>query len=131
MRVLVLSLVMASAVGCAHSSAAPQQTLAFPKSDARDLGPIDRLVVKVTCGHVSSLRNIPELYHVEMGYEIPTENVLEAEPRLGAAAVTLPRWDGVVAVLSESKECFAVTVEAEGRTGQHRRWTGRQLGLSK
>jgi hypothetical protein len=130
-RVLALLVVVIVFAVCSASSAATERTLTFPKSAASELGQIDKLVVRVACGHVSSLRNIPELYNIEMRYEIPTENTFEAGPRLGAAAVELPRWNGVIAVLSESDDCFAVKVEAEGRTGQIRQWTGRQLGLPK
>jgi hypothetical protein len=106
--------------------------LRFPPEDARALGQIDRLTVSVRCSWISSLRNVPELYNIQMGYDIPTENVLEAEPRLGAAAVELLRWTGVVGVHipdGDAKSCFEVTVTAEGRSGAERTWTGRQLGL--
>jgi hypothetical protein len=70
-----------------------------------------------------------------MGYDIPTENVLEAKPRLGTAAVELSRWNGVVGVQlpsdADRKSCFNVTVTAEGRSGVTRAWGGAQLGLPK
>ena len=123
--------VIISIVCFAVSSPAPERRLTFPKSAANELEQIDKLIVRVSCGHVSSLRNIPELYNIEMGYEIPMKNILEARPRLGAAAVELPRWDGVIAVISESDDCFAVKVEIEDRNGKSRQWTDRQLGLTK
>lgn len=132
MRLLTLFVVIIAVAICTSaSSLAPAQTLTFPSGVARELGPIDKLVVVVSCGYVSGLRNIPELYNIEMGYDIPTENTFEARPRLGAAAVELPRWNGVIEVLSSSDDCFAVKVEAEGRTGKKRQWSGRQLGLTK
>ena len=125
-------LVLGAYAVCAAAGSPPRElTLKFPDNATSALGQIERLVVKVSCGRISSLRHVPELYNIEMGYEIPTENVLEARPRLGAAAVGLSRWSGVIGVLSESDDCFAVSVAAEGRTGQSRQWTGRQLGLTQ
>jgi hypothetical protein len=96
--------------------------LPLPLNEAKALGQIDRLVVTVACSWISGLRNVPELYNVNMGYEIPAENVLGAKPRLGAAAVELSRWSGVVGVRipsdADSRSCFKVTVTAEGRSGK-------------
>jgi len=108
-----ITLPATSVLCCALSSTVPERTMAFPKIAAIELGQIDKLIVRVSCGRVSSLRDIPELYNIEMRYEIPTENIFEAEPRLGAAAVELSRWNGVIAMLSESDGCFAVKVEAQ------------------
>ncbi len=51
-----------------------------------------------------------------MGYDMPTENVFEARPRLGAAAVDLSRWSGVIGIRTpadaDSLSCFSVTVTA-------------------
>jgi hypothetical protein len=109
--------------------------LQLPVSDAKALGQIDRLEVTVTCSWISGLRNVPELYNIQMGYDIPTENVLDAQPRLGAAAVNLSQWSGVIGVHvpldDDRKSCFKVTVIAEGRSGVRRQWNGRQLGLQR
>lgn len=109
--------------------------LQLPASEAKSLGQIDRLVVTVACGWISALRNVPELYNVNMGYDIPSQNVLDAQPRLGAAAVELPSWSGVVGVRlpsdADGKSCFKVTVTAEGRSGKKREWEGSQLGLPR
>ena len=109
--------------------------LEFPARDVRALGQIDKLVVTVTCSWISDLRDVPELYDIEMGYTIPTENVLEARPRLGAAAVELSKWNGVFGIRTPSdpdtRSCFTVTVRAEGRSGTERHWTGEQLGLKR
>lgn len=109
--------------------------LRLPASEAKSLGQIDRLVVTVACGRISVLRNVPELYSVNMGYDIPSQNMLDAQPRLGAAAVELSGWSGVVGVRLPSdagrKSCFKVTVTAEGRSGKKREWDGSQLGLPK
>ena len=72
--------------------------MVFPERDAKALGQINRLVVKVSCSWISALKDVPELYHIEMGYQIPTENVLEAGPRLGGSAVGLSRWSGVIGI---------------------------------
>jgi|SRR5216110_682444 len=120
-------------VPCVASEQAYVHFLKFPVADAASLGQIDKLVVTVSCSWIAALKNVPELYNIEMGYDMPTENVLEARPRLGAAAVDLPRWSGVIGVRvpldSHAKSCFAVTVTAEGRKGAERQWTGQQLGL--
>lgn len=121
------------------SIAADQQKdtyfLRLPSSEAKSLGQIDRLVVTVSCGWISALRDVPELYNVNMAYDIPSRNVLEARPRLGAAAVELSGWSGVVGVRlppdADRKSCFKVTVTAEGRSGENREWDGAQLGLPK
>ena len=131
MRIVMILVVIISIISFAAGSSAPERTVDFPRSAANDLGQIERLVVKVACGRISSLRNIPELYNIEMEYDIPTENILEARPRLGAAAVELSRWDGVIAVSSDSDDCFSVKVEIEGSTGKRIKWTDRQLGLGK
>ena len=131
LRFATLLILGAYAVSAAAGSFPRELTLKFPDNAASALGQIDKLVVKVSCGRISSLRHVPELYDIEMEYEIPTQNVLEARPRLGSAAVGLSRWSAVIQVLSEAEDCFAVSVAVEGRTGQSRQWTGRQLGLTK
>ena len=107
--------------------------LTFPRSEAEALGQIDKLNVTVACSWIASLKGVPELYNIEMGYDMPTQNLLEAWPRLGAAAVELMDWSGVIGVRlppdADAKSCFAVTVTAEGREGMTRTWKGRQLGL--
>ncbi len=130
-RSIALLAVVAFAVCATVSSPAPEHTLTFPKSAASKLGRINKLSLKVACGHISSIRNIPELYNINMGYEIPTENIFEAWPRLGAAAVELTRWNGVISVISESDDCFSVSAEAEDFDGVRRHLNGRQLGLAK
>ena len=131
MRLITLLAIITSLVCAAVSSSAAEHILRFPKSAVSELGPIDKLNVTVACGHISSLRNIPGLYDIEMEYDMPTEITFEARPRLGASAVELSHWDGVIAVLSESDACFAVKVEVEGHTGKSLKWTDRQLGLTK
>jgi hypothetical protein len=116
-------------------AAPPSQVhfLNFPKSDLEALGQIDKLNVAVDCSWIASLKGVPELYNIEMGYHMPMQNLLEARPRLGAAAVTLSEWSGVIGVrvpsFADAKSCFAVTVTAEGREGVARTWKGKQLGL--
>jgi len=109
--------------------------LALPLVEAKALGQVEKLVVTVSCSWISSLKNVPELYDIKMGYDIPMENFFEAEPRLGGAAVDLSKWDRVVGVRipqdNDSKKCFRVTVVAEGRLGAHRQWDGAQLGIPK
>jgi hypothetical protein len=109
----------------------------FPNGDIERLGQIDKLTVTVACSQISKLTNIPELYDIRMGYEMPTRNDFEATPRLGAAAVDLRRWSNVIGVLipadSDGASCFSVTVTAEGRgvgiTEITQKWTGHELGF--
>lgn len=135
---LPATLCIAMYCGAACVATSQQQTtdfLQFPARDVADLGPIDRLVVTVNCSWISDLREVPELYNIEMGYDTPTVNVLSARPRLGAAAVDLSKWSGVVGVHvpadADRKPCFGVTVMAQGRSGTTRQWTDGQLGLKK
>jgi hypothetical protein len=125
-----LSLVTAP---CLAAPPAQIHFLTFPKSDVEALGQIDKLNVTVDCSWIASLKGVPELYNIEMGYDMPTQNLLQARPRLGAAAVVLTEWSGVIGVRVPSdtgaKSCFAVTVTAEGREGVVRTWRGKQLGL--
>lgn len=131
MRFITLMVVIISAVCLALSTPPAEHTIQFPKNAAAGLGQISKLAVTVSCGRISSLQNIPELHNIEMEYDITTENTFKARPRLGASAVELRRWDGVISVFSEAEDCFAVKVEAEDMTGKHRQWTDSQLGLTK
>jgi hypothetical protein len=126
----LLSLVTAP---CLAAPPAQVYFLTFPKSEVEALGQIDKIDVVVDCSWIASLKGVPELYNIVMGYEMPTQNLLEARPRLGAAAVTLTEWNGVIGVRvpsdADAKSCFAVTVTVEGREGVTRIWRGKQLGL--
>ena len=75
-------------------------------------------MVTVDCGWIEGLRNVPEHYNIEMGYDMPTVNVLEARPRLGAAAVSLKEWSGVITATGRERSCFGVAIHAEGRNGE-------------
>jgi len=128
-----IALLLLVAVPCAGAPAARVHFLTFPKPDAEALGQIDKLNVTVDCSWIASLKGVPELYNIEMGYDMPTQNLLQARPRLGAAAVELMEWSGVIGVRippdADEGSCFAVTVTAEGREGVTRTWKGKQLGL--
>ena len=134
-RAIFVTLLLASWTCVATDQEKDTHFLRFPSNEAKSLGQIDRLVVTVACGWISALRNVPELYNVNMGYDIPSENVLDAQPRLGAAAVELSGWSGVIGVRlpsdADRKSCFKVTVTAEGRSGEKREWDGAQLGLPR
>ena len=124
-----------SLLGAPCLAAPPVQVhnLTFPKSEFEALGQIDKLNVTVDCSWIAALKGVPELYSIEMGYDMPTQNLLEARPRLDAAAVTLKEWSGVIGVRippdADARSCFAVTVTVEGREGVTRTWKGKQLGL--
>jgi hypothetical protein len=79
------------------------------------------------------LQHVPELNEIEMGYDNPSVSTLEATPRLGASAVDLSHWNGVIGVRlpsdSDARSCFKVKVTVEGRSGARGEWSGRQLGL--
>jgi len=133
LRIIILFTVLAEP--CLASPPAQVHFLTFPKSDAEGLGQIDELDVKIDCSWIASLKGVPELYNIEMGYDMPTQNLLEARPRLGAAAVELREWSGVIGIRippdGDAKSCFAVTVTVEDRNGVTRTWSGKQLGLPK
>jgi len=126
---------------CAAAEQSQVFFLKFPAADSALLGQIEKLEVTVSCSWVVSLKNVPELYNIRMGYEMPTENLLEATPRLGAAAVDLSRWSGVIGVRyppdADARSCFEVKVRAVGRevpTGielPEQIWSGKQLGLPR
>ena len=134
-RATLATLLLASWTCAAAEQPKDTYFLRLPPGESNSLGQVDRLVVKVACGWISALRNVPELYNVNMGYDMPSENVLEAQPRLGAAAVELPAWSGVIGVRlpsdADRKSCFKVTVTVEGRSGETREWDGSQLGLPR
>jgi len=131
----IIALLSLLAAPCLAAPPAQVHFLTFPKSDAEALGQIDKLNVTIDCSWIASLKGVPELYNIEMGYDMPTQNLLEARPRLGAAAVTLTEWSGVIGVRippdADAKSCFAVTVTVEGREGVTRTWSGKQHGLSE
>src|SRR5262245_11021988 len=115
MSFILRIVVLASLVVLPCSAGEPSRLhfLVFPKSDVAVLGQLDKLNVTVDCSWIVSLKGVPELYDIEMGYDMPTQNLLEARPRLGAAAVTLAQWSGVIGVRippdADAKSCFAVT----------------------
>jgi hypothetical protein len=131
----ILALLSFAAAPCVAAPPEHIHFLTFPESDAEALGQIEKLKVTVECSWIASLKGVPELYNIEMGYERPTQNLFEARPRLGAAAVTLAGWNGVIGVRipsdADSKSCFAITVTAEGREGVSRTWKDKQFGLPK
>ena len=106
---------------CAFPAAAASDTLShtvkFSAAQSEAVGAVEKLVVTVSCGSIVTLQNVPELYNLEMGYDLPTVNVLEARPRLGGAAVSLTRWSGVVTATG-SGSCFSVAVHVEGRASE-------------
>jgi hypothetical protein len=128
-RSALIGLAFACTAIAAAPSPGPEHPLSLPAEAAASLGVIDKLIVKVTCGRISGLRDVPDLYNIEIGYDSPSEVTLQSWPRLGAAAVSLGRWSQVVRVRSEDKVCFSVKVTVEGRTGETRSWNGKQLGV--
>ncbi len=103
--------------------------LRFPAADLRARGVIDKVLVTVDCGSISGLRNLPALYDVSLSYDIPTQHIFEAVPRLGSAAVMLTEWNDVIGVRlpadADAQSCFKVDVVAESsQTGVARHWVG-------
>jgi hypothetical protein len=112
--VAVLATCISPAFG--QSAKAVRHTVTFTPAQSAAVGYVERLVVTVDCGWIDALRNIPELYNIEMGYEMPTQNILEARPRLGAG-VPLAEWSGGITATGDPA-CFGVIVHAEGRNGE-------------
>jgi hypothetical protein len=131
LRIVVLAVI--GLAPCLAAEPARIHFLTFPQTDMERLGQIDTLEVTVDCSWIAALKAVPELYNIEMGYDVPTQNVLQARPRLAAAAVGLAQWSDVIGVRvpqdADAKSCFAVTVTAVGREGMVRTWKGKQLGL--
>jgi len=129
----ITTLIALAAGPCLAAPSAHIHFLTFPKSDLQALGKIESLRVTVDCSWIASLKDVPELYNIEMHYDMPTQNLLEARPRLGAAAVGLKDWSSVIGVRvptdADARSCFAVSVTAEGRYGVSRTWQGKQLGI--
>lgn len=133
MKRLWFAFVVLGSVFALPATAAPPTEgvlIRFPRATADTLGPVDKLVIAVTCGSISGLADVPALYDVEIEYDISTRVTLEARPRLGAAAVGLMQWSSVVKVRPADGGCFRVDVSAEGRSGVAH-WTGKDLGLAK
>jgi len=107
--------------------------LRLPLAKAKALGAIDSIHAEVSCSWISGLRNVPDLYELKMGYDVPMVNEFDAEPRLGSAAVNLVAWDGVIGVRvppdADSRSCFDVKVSLRGRSGGVLNLSGKQLGL--
>ena len=70
MRFMTLFAVLVFGVCSAASSPAFEGTVTFPKIADGELGYVDKLVLTVACGRVSSLHNIPELYNIEMWLKV-------------------------------------------------------------
>ena len=100
-----------------ESAKVVRHTVTFTPAQSAAVGAIEKLVVTVDCGWIETLRAIPELYNIRMRYDMPTQNILEARPRLGAAAVTLHEWSGGITATGPEPDCFGVIVHAEGRKG--------------
>ena len=137
MRVVLRTLLVLAVLASIPSVAADQpqvRFLKFPAADVAFLGQIHKLYVTVSCASIATLNNVPELYNIRMGYDLPTHHVFEATSRLGAAAVDLSRWSEVIGISvpgdTDSKSCFTVKVIAQGFNGYRREWYGPQLGVS-
>ena len=121
-------------IGPSYAAGAGQgYYLRLPLAKAEALGAIESIHVEVSCSWISGLRNVPGLYEIKMGYDVPMVNEFDAEPRLGSAAVDLAAWDGVIGVRVppdvDSRSCFDVKVVVEGRSGTVLNLSGKQLGL--
>ena len=138
MRVNVLSKVagtVASAVALvftfpalgAPSSAPPARTLVLPASLVQGGDAIEALDITVNCGYVSALKQIPELWDIKMGFDIPAIQLFHANARLGAAAtVGLGQWARSIRIVASDTKCFSVHVVATGREREYH-WAGSQL----
>lgn len=135
MKGILCTLVLAALTNdhCAASDLGRVHYLTFPRPDVDAVGQIHQLNVVIDCSWIASLTNIPELYDIEMAYDMPTQNLLEARPRLGAAAVKLAQWNGVIGVRipldADARSCFDVTVSVGDEKGVVHEWKGKQLGL--
>ncbi|MBS0193924.1 MAG: hypothetical protein JSR34_06730 [Proteobacteria bacterium] len=89
------------------------------------------LYVTIDCGYISSLQTIPELWDINMGFEMPSQQLFRATVRLGAAAAQgLGPWARSIRVVSTDNSCFKVKVQAVGREQEYH-WGSDQLGWAK
>ena len=115
---LAIAIAAMCASAFAQSAKVVHHTVTFTSAQSVAVGPIEKLVVTVDCGWIETLRSIPELYDIEMRYDMPTQNILEARPRLGGAAVSLAEWSGGITATGPEPACFGVAVHVEGRKGE-------------
>jgi len=131
---LTVGMMLMALIGPSYAAGAGQvYYLRLPLAKAKALGAIDSIHVEVSCSWISGLRNVPDLYGIKMGYDVPMVNQFDAEPRLGSAAVNLVAWDGVIGVRvppdADSRSCFDVNVTLRGRSGGVLNLSGKQLDL--
>ena len=85
------------------------------------------LKITVTCGYISALQHIPQLWDINMGFNMPVVQQFDATVRLGAAAAQgLGPWVDSIRIVNSESDCFKVAVVASGRDHEYH-WSGPQL----
>jgi hypothetical protein len=108
-------------------AASPARTLVLPASLFPAGDALQELKVTVACGYISGLRDIPELWDIKLGFDIPSVQLFHATVRLGSAATEgLGSWASSIRIVSIENDCFSVKVVASGRDQEYR-WSGAQL----
>ena len=122
-----LALAIALPARGAQPSVSSARTLVLPASLVQSGDAIQALDITVNCGYISALTQIPELWDIKMGFDIPTAQLFHATTRLGAAATEgLGQWARSVRIVSSDTTCFSVHVVATGREREYH-WSGAQL----
>ena len=125
---VVVAVFALPAVGAdAPVAASPARTLVLPASLFRAGDALQELKVTVDCGYISGLLDIPELWDIKMGFNIPSVQLFHATIRLGSAATEgLGSWAHSIRIVSMENDCFSVKVVASGRDQEYH-WSGAQL----
>ena len=115
----------------APSASSPARTLVLPASLFHAGDALQELKVTVACGYISALPDIPELWDIKMGFDIPSVQLFDATVRLGSAATEgLGSWARSIRIVSEENDCFSVRVVAIGRDQEYH-WSGAQLDWAR
>src|SRR5262245_32574298 len=106
---VLLASLAGAAPGLAASSRDPSLLMPEERMIVGDVA--EKITITVTCGYISSIERVPELWNVTMGFDIPTQQEFEATVRLGAAAgPKLGGWNGTIRIHTWDAKCFKIDV---------------------
>ena len=107
------------------------RTLVLPAYMVSSGDAIMSLYITIDCGYISSLQTIPELWDINMGFDMPSQQLFKATVRLGAAAAPgVGPWERSIRVVSEENDCFKIKVRAVGREQEYH-WSSDQLSWAQ
>src|SRR5262245_37977234 len=101
---------------CVGADANKPLRLLMPEERMLDDDAAEKLRVTIDCGYIAGIDNIPELWNISMGFNMPSVQEFEARVRLGAAAgAKLGGWNRSIRVHVSEQACFKIEVVVEGR----------------